>query len=70
MKSKAEKLSISLPSATLEFVKEYQLAHAYKSRSNVFQDALKLLRKKELESQYEQANLEIDPDFDALPTNY
>jgi antitoxin ParD1/3/4 len=66
MKTNAEKLSISLPFPMVEFVKEYQLAHAYKSKSEVFQDALKLLRKKELESEYAQANLEIDSDFDVL----
>lgn len=60
----AEKLSISLPSTLVQFVKTYQELHACKSQSEVIKDALKLLRQKELEDAYSQANSEIDTAFD------
>lgn len=57
----AEKLSISLPHVLACFVDKYQSVHAYKSRSEVIQEALKLLQQKELEQYYRDANKEIDP---------
>ncbi len=59
-----EKLSVSLPTPFLHFVKEYQETHACKSQSEVIKTALKLLRQKELEEAYFQANSEIDSAFD------
>lgn len=66
MKANSEKLSISLPGTMVQFVKNYQIIHDYKTKSEVFQDAIRLLRRKELESEYAQANLEIDPAYDTL----
>ncbi|TAK75013.1 MAG: CopG family transcriptional regulator [Gammaproteobacteria bacterium] len=60
-----EKLSISLPIVLAEFVKEYQATHAYKTKSEVIQEAVKLLRQKELENSYRQANKEADIGLDA-----
>ncbi len=60
----AEKLSISLPPTLVHFVKEYQSTHHYNSKSEVIQDAIKLLRLKELEEEYLAAGKEIDPAFD------
>lgn len=60
----AEKLSVSLPANLVGFVEQYRLAHAMKSRSQVISEALELLRQRELETSYRQANLEIDQDFD------
>lgn len=65
MKIHTEKLSISLPVNLIDFVKDYQVIHSYKSKSEVFQDALKLLRKKELEREYALANEELNSDFDS-----
>ena len=59
-----EKLSVSLPLALTHFIDEYQSAHACKSKSEVIQVAIRLLRQKELEESYRQANKEIDPAFD------
>lgn len=69
MKLYSEKLSISLPSTLIAFVKDYQMAHDYKSKSEVFQEALKLLRKKALEEEYGQANQEIDSTLDNLSSD-
>lgn len=64
MKLHAQKLSISLPPLLTQFVEEYQLNHSYKSKSEVIQEALKLLRKKALENEYQLAAAESDSDFD------
>jgi Arc/MetJ-type ribon-helix-helix transcriptional regulator len=45
----------------LKFVDQYEKAHACKSRSEVIQKALKLLRQQELAEAYKLANEEIDP---------
>lgn len=59
-----EKLSISLAAPLAHFIDEYQAAHACKSRSEVIQVALKLLRQKELEHCYHEASKEVDPAFE------
>jgi antitoxin ParD1/3/4 len=57
----AEKLSVSLPGALAEFVEQYRTAHACKSRSEVIERALLLLRQRELEQAYGEAAKENDP---------
>lgn len=64
MKSRTEKLSISLSASLVQFIKKYQVENAYKSKSEVIQEAIKLLRKQSLENEYMQANAEADSDFD------
>lgn len=59
-----EKLSISLARTLVNFVDQYQTTHACKSRSEVVQEAIKLLQQKELEYHYKEASKEIDPAFD------
>lgn len=66
MKTNAEKLSITLPSSLAQFIREYQAEHDRMNKSEVIQEAVKLLRKKTLEHEYMQANAEIDSDFDAI----
>jgi antitoxin ParD1/3/4 len=51
----AEKLSVSLPAALAEFVEQYRTTHACKSRSQVIEHALLLLRQRELEQAYGEA---------------
>lgn len=58
------KLSVSLPDTILHFVDKYQLEHACKSRSEVINQAIKLLQQKELEHYYRLASNEVDPTFD------
>jgi antitoxin ParD1/3/4 len=63
--STAPKVSISLPADLLDFVEEYRLAHQAASRSEVFAEALRLLRKRELARAYAQASREWDESEDA-----
>lgn len=65
----AEKLSVSLPMSLVQFIESYKVAHQYKSRSQVIQQALELLRQKELEAAYQQASGEVDPDWDVTITD-
>jgi len=60
-----QKLSISLPQQQCEFIENYQTEHQYKTRSQVIQQALKLLEQAQLEVCYREANQEINDDFDA-----
>jgi antitoxin ParD1/3/4 len=60
----AEKLSISLPPILVEFIEYYKLAKGCKSRSQVVEEALELLRSRELEDAYRQASAEVDSCWD------
>lgn len=61
----AEKISISLGADTLHFVEQYQKHHDMKSRSQVIETAIALLREKELEKSYRLAAQEVDADYEA-----
>jgi metal-responsive CopG/Arc/MetJ family transcriptional regulator len=54
------KLSVSLPDTLAGFVEIYRKKRGLKSRSQVFEEALKLLRSRELETSYREANAEVD----------
>ena len=60
----AEKLSISLPPILVQFIEHYKLAKGCKSRSQVVEEALELLRSRELEDAYRQASAEVDNGWD------
>lgn len=60
----AEKLSVSLPSAIVQFIESYKVAHRHNSHSQVIQEALELLRLRELEVAYRQVSGEVDPCWD------
>jgi len=64
MRMYAEKVSISLPSVLMQFVEEYRVTGAKKSRSQVIEEALTLLRERELEVAYRAASTETDPAWD------
>ncbi len=59
-----QKISISLSGHQYRFLEEYQLEHHCKTRSEVIRKALHLLQQIQLESYYEDANQEIDSDFE------
>jgi metal-responsive CopG/Arc/MetJ family transcriptional regulator len=59
-----EKISISLPTALLQFVENYKITKGCKSRSQVIELALDLLRFQELEQAYREASAEIDPEWE------
>lgn len=61
---RAEKLSITLSPTLVHFIKEYQKSHDLHSKSEVIQEALRILRQKDLENEYLAANKEIDSTFD------
>ena len=46
------------------FIKNYQLKHHYKSRSDVIKETLRLLQQIQLEICYREANQELEQDFD------
>lgn len=59
-----EKISISLPQSLVKFIENYQVAKGCKSRSQVIEEAVELLRSRELESAYREASREVDSDWD------
>lgn len=59
----AQKLSISLSEQQWSFMLDYQKKYHFKSRSEVIQEALNVLQKKQLEIYYQEANSEIDALF-------
>ena len=60
-----EKMSISIPASSLEFIEKYQKKHALKSRSHVIEAAIAMLRERELEAAYRSAAREPDMEYDA-----
>jgi antitoxin ParD1/3/4 len=52
----AAKLSVSLPAELVGFVEKYRRTRGLRSRSQVFEEALKLLRSRDLESAYLEAS--------------
>lgn len=56
----AEKISISLSEPLVQFVEQYRIAHRCNTRSQVFDEALDLLRARELERAYREADQEND----------
>ncbi len=60
----SEKLSVSLPLPLVQFIENYKLAKGCKSRSQVIEVALELLRCRELESAYREASAEVDSAWD------
>ncbi len=54
------KLSVSLPESLAGFVDKYRKRRGLKSRSQVFEEAIKLLRSRELEAAYREAGASRD----------
>jgi antitoxin ParD1/3/4 len=59
-----EKISVSLPAPLVRFLEHYQSEHAVKSRSEVVERAIDLLREQSLELEYRESSLENDPAWD------
>ena len=57
------KLSVSLSSELAGFVESYRKKRRLR-RSQVFEEAVKLLRSRELEAAYREAGAELDPEWD------
>ena len=56
-----ERVSVSLPIPLVRFLERYQTDNAVKTRSEVVERALLLLREQNLIEQYRQSALENDP---------
>jgi len=59
------KISVSIPASLAGFVESYRKKRGLKSRSEVFEEAVKLLRSRELETAYHDAGAERDQDWEA-----
>lgn len=59
-----EKISISLPVSLVHFIENYKITKGCKSRSQVIELALYLLRFQELEQAYKEASAEIDSEWE------
>ena len=66
---KGAKLSVSLSSSLAGFVETYRKRRGLKSRSQVFEEAVKLLRSRELEAAYREADSEVDKAWDAASSD-
>ena len=60
-----QKLSVSVSEPIAQFVARYQGTHKLKTKSEVIERALELLREQELEKAYAEASSESDPAWDA-----
>ena len=58
------KLSVSLPGELAGFVENYRKKRKL-NRSQVFAEAVKLLRNRELEAAYRAASAELDPEWES-----
>jgi len=63
------KLSVSLPDSLAAFVESYRKKRGLKSRSQVFEEAVKLLRSRELEAAYQEANMECDEAWESTASD-
>ncbi|MGA7870290.1 MAG: hypothetical protein WCA22_05260 [Candidatus Binatus sp.] len=63
------KLSVSLPRSLAGFVESYRQRRGLTTRSQVFEEALKLLRSRELETAYRDANAEFDKDWETATSD-
>ena len=59
-----ERISISLPTPLVRFLEQYQATNAVKTRSEVLERAVLLLRQESLIEEYRQSALENDPTWD------
>ena len=64
MQKNAQKVSITLSGDLANFISYYSRVNENMNRSAVIQYALELLRAQELAKAYQEANAEIDHDFD------
>ncbi len=61
----AAKLSVSLPESLVSFVECYRKKRGM-NRSQVFEEAVKLLRSRELEAAYREADAKSDKAWDSM----
>lgn len=59
-----EKLSVSLSKSSVQFIENFKSTYHLRSRSQVIEKAVNLLKERELEDAYREANEEIDSDWE------
>ena len=59
-----ERISVSLPTQLVRFLEQYQISNAVKTRSEVLERAVLLLRQQNLIEEYRQSALENDSAWD------
>jgi antitoxin ParD1/3/4 len=57
-------INLVLPASLVQFIDDYKISKGCKSRSQVIELALNLLRLQELEQAYQEASAEIEPDWE------
>ena len=60
----AVKMSISLPEDLSVFIETFKINHSFRTRSEVIERAVTLLRAKELEEAYREASAECTDEWD------
>ena len=63
------KISISLPDSLAGFVEDYRKKRGLRSRSQVFEEAVKLLQSRELEAAYGEAAAEYDKSWEGASSD-
>lgn len=63
------KLSVSIPASLARFVESYRKKRSLRSRSQVFEEAVKLLQSRELEAAYRQAGAQADKAWEAAASD-
>jgi antitoxin ParD1/3/4 len=63
------KFSISLPDSLAGFVENYRKKRGLRSRSQVFEEAVKLLQSRELEAAYREAAAEYDKGWEGASSD-
>ena len=58
------KLSVSLPDSLAGFVEAYRKKRGLKTRSQVFEEAVRLLRSRDLEAAYRESSRQYDEAWD------
>ncbi len=63
---KTKKMSISLSDSLIYFIENYQIEKGFNHSSEVIEEALQLLRERDLENAYREASKEVETDWDIL----
>jgi antitoxin ParD1/3/4 len=63
------KLSVSISDSLAAFVESYRKRRGLKSRSQVFEEAVKMLRSRELEAAYREANTDSDQAWESTASD-
>lgn len=63
---KTKKMSISLSDSLIYFIENYQIEKGFNSSSEVIEEALQLLKERDLENAYREASKEVETDWDIL----